>query len=151
MWGTGWVYAVLENLFFTFTYTYRTAFSSTFSTHLQDKILIFLSNRTSTHFMGLHLSCFNIHLAYCCFIITIIPTRLSENWFYATRLNERRKNSLRRLKKKNRKGNDEQVRWRCKWKIYLGLLQCTVYMNKNRMEFIFSGLFVIGNGAEENT
>lgn len=41
--------------------------------------------------MGLHLSCFNIHLTYCCFIITIIPTRLSGNWFYATRLNERQK------------------------------------------------------------
>lgn len=44
--------------------------------------------------VGLHLSCFNILLSCGRFIITIIPTCLSENWFYATRLNGalRRKN-----------------------------------------------------------
>lgn len=34
-----------------------------------------------------HLSCFSSHLSCGCFIITIIPTCLSENWFYATRQN----------------------------------------------------------------
>lgn len=82
---------------------YRAASSSTHSAHQQDKILIFLSSRTSTHFMCLHLSCFNIHLAYCCFIITVIPTRLSENWFYATCLNGRRKTPCRLKKRKKKK------------------------------------------------
>ena len=98
-----------------FTFMCRTGSSSTCSTHQQDKILIFLSNRTSTHFMGLHLSCFNIHLAYCCFIITIIPTRLLGNWFYATRQNERQKNQTNKKRnqrtcrlKKCGKRNDNQ-------------------------------------------
>lgn len=39
-------------------------------------------------FMALHLSCFNIHLANCCFNITTVRTWLSENWFYPICLNE---------------------------------------------------------------
>lgn len=96
--------------------------------------------------VGLHLSCFNILLSCGRFIITIIPTCLSENWFYATRLNGvLRKKNHHIGWNKNRKRNNKQVRGRCKWRIYLSSVE-----SSGEWKIYIHRLFCHWKGADKN-
>lgn len=114
-------------------------------THQRDKILI--SKEIEQSLVGLHLSCFNILLSCGRFIITIIPTCLSENWFYATRLNGvlRKKKNHHIGWNKNRKRNNKQVRWRCKWRIYLSSVE-----SSGEWKIYIHWLVCHWKGADEN-